>query len=614
MFNLKYLKYKNKYNSLKKNFLILQNAGSLLDYIIIEKLCDKIFFHALELYNNNKNNIKLFLTGEKADQLFYFNKNRQYYNNIIYEICIININNSTQSIYDKNKIMQNLLNCINNIISEYSNDLGWIFGFKVYDESITDLMNCFSLIHNKIYFLNKSIIELIDLTDVYVEFSFLFRGLTWHYDENVNIKSIPILIKGNILLIKNNILTSQINPILLLNLTDKDTIYYKEIIPNIQSAWANIIKDNNKYSKFAIIFSHSDKYLNYLSLIFVKYISNCYRKIIGEFGNYNNDILSRNDKFFCEKYTRNSQILNFYLLDGKFLTKQLTHFNNFTVEFITYKLILLMEKVRRKYFDLNHCCISWLLPYIITDTFTVYSISQYLLFPNNKFPKKDDLIIFSLFKSTSFYPSHKHLFKFSGCDLEPMMLKIKININGLYLFMGNNITHEVLLPYGSTIKVDSIESGFIEYNNENNILRQNCTIINATLQKYIWPEQLKHLFNWDELEPDYIDGGGITLPDEEYIINNKTLDNNTNNEYLYPDKQIIFNDNLNDLQISEINEKDTKFKCNIDKYINYDILLNNSFIPIQNNINEKINNIDILLDNIDDETKKNIEILIKDLF
>jgi len=524
-----YNKYLQKYNKYKHKYLNIK-GGSIIaeqNYNIIEKLCDKIFYLAVNNYNidflkiyknefDYKNNI-LYLSGIKAENIVFKNNNKPYTDSI-YNVFI---RNKQDNICEKCNLLD-FLNCLKKCILSFCISLGWIHIFKIYllqsekHKSIVEKMTDTELVkhylqqlfvydetEDNIKFDNITIIKHTNLEEfTYVDintFIIYFRITDNHYDKSLNF--------GKISLYVENIDSSRFNEIL-----DSNSLGLIDYRESLNLKWRQIVKQNKvDVNRYTIIFTNDAnpntlfnqsllKYVFQLALLSYEQTGICsYNK--GKFS-FNDDKLQITfpNIIYLEKTLYNgtiielpikksilfSNILYHYIYNSRFINESLL--NNTNPTKVNIKLL------KDDPYSLNILqIIEYFYEMMISlkkiddaQMFTVYSFSQYLLFNEYLLVETGQILTLNCFKSTTYNPFFESLPQFLGSDLLPMVLKIKIDprINNLYMFIGNPSQFELVIAYGSQVQVVDIEIGYISIKTDESIVLVNCTIINCILLEH----------------------------------------------------------------------------------------------------------------------------------
>jgi len=518
-------KYLQKYNKYKHKYLNIKGGSVIVEpnYNIIEKLCDKLFYLAISEYIKElPNNKTLYLSGIKATNIVSKNSNIPYIDSI-YNIFI----------YDKEtKICEsvNLFTFWDShlyfTIEKYCIPLGWIHIFKIYllqsknksnikDKTDKDLVTyiCNLFVYDKnnkdIKFDGITIIKNTELRNITFNdkntFSIHFRITENHYDKLLKFGKISLYVENVNLLECNEIL-------------DHTSSGLNDISKLLESKWQQIVKRNKEdVNSYTTIFSNDDSANELSNTLLSNYVFGLALLSYQKTGIYlfdketglssfdKNELLqlifpnilhfeeTRRDgviiKWSMKKNILFSLILCSYIISSRDINEGLI--NNTDPALVN---IMVKHKDVPYFFNIlqileyfYEMMISLKKEITSTQQFTVYSFSQYLLFNEYLLIEAGQILTFNCFKSTTYNPFFESLPQFIGSDLLPMVFKIKIDprINNLYMFIGNPLQFELVIAYGSQVKVVDIEVGYIDIKTGNDsIVKINCTIINCILLEH----------------------------------------------------------------------------------------------------------------------------------
>jgi hypothetical protein len=165
------------------------------------------------------------------------------------------------------------------------------------------------------------------------------------------------------------------------------------------------------------------------------------------------------------------------------------------------------------------------------NDFYVYSVSQAYPFDDKKNCRLQvgDEYTFPSFKSTTYAKYYKDHSMFIGYDNKPFIMRIHIDPKNLnrneFIFMGTT-QYEVVLAYGSTIKITNISSCYIFYHEKQ--FYQNCLLIDCELLKSDIP-RLQNGGKQNIYKNNNNDKSTIVPNNNNYMNNIFSNSNNTNN-------------------------------------------------------------------------------------
>jgi hypothetical protein len=507
----KYIKYKTKYLNL---------IGGMQDFEILNKCelyLDKIFFHAIALFNEKFTNPqqKLIITGRKVNEL---------YNRI--KVPLNNDGEFLYTIYIDNTI--NIQNHIINLINELNTVSKTILiNSKILLLIYNNLMSALNI--DNFYKIPNNLFDYVDADDTIIynispdkqiricniikadltiknPIEYPLRRLVRHYSRSVQYYTILLddinsSTSDNLIVLieskdpRTRSLQTKINHFDSLIITYNKLLLTNDDIECIPQVYDNITGTlkhfNHNYKIYKDIieeihaFNSNCQGLPIAPDILINKIPHELKQIVSDTTFPQSFMM---EYFFIgirDRYIHDSSTINniiFQILSGVEYTKLSSttikvNSVNIDIFLFIYVFRILMQIVNN--------------PKSSLKKFNVYSVSQSLYNFDDKTLQfeKGQIYTFPIFKSTTLASKYNDNPAFIGCDITPLVFDIEIDpaiLTGSEFIFMNTDQYEVVLDIGSRIEIIDIDTCYTKFTSKrpggsSSILLQECTHLKAKL-------------------------------------------------------------------------------------------------------------------------------------